>query len=433
MFALTAAFMRHAVRPDFSIFEITGGASPGPGEPLLLRVAARLHDANTSLPVKVDAVTTHEGAPLPLTVRGENPALLETLAADPLRLQLSGPRPVTLTVNPGPPERPEPPTPTPPPEPATRLGDLFLELVPMGGDLVAGLRNRVFLRLGDAAQRPPPPTRLTLTHRSLPNGRVHLETDLDGLAELTLNADRPNLDLEVALSGGDPGAQATVALRPLGRELTMTVPPRAPPGGRLAVEVETLRTRGLLSCELLHESSRGPVWVSALDHPLTSGRFAIEVPLPNLPEGTRLDLQCALVPGVGLAWASRPVWLGPPSERLGDALAQTREAAPRRPPRVLLRTRDADREAFEHEHGKTRTLLFVALVCVLSALLLLALSRILIHTRRTRALLDAALSEDPTLTSPERRDITRTRGVFYLFVGLALAIGWITAVAALLA
>lgn len=430
MFALTAAFMRHAVRPDFSIFEITGGASPAPGEPLLLRVAARLHDANTSLPVKVDAVTTGDGAPLPLSVRGENPALLETLAAEALRLHLSGPRPVTLAVPPAPPARPEPP---PPPEPATRLGDLFIELVPMGGELVAGLQNRVFLRLRDADQRPPPPTRVTLTHRNLPNGRVDLMTDRDGLAELTLNADRPNLDLEVALTGGDPGAQATVALRPLGRELTMTVPPRAPPGGRLAVEVETLRTRGLLSCELLHESSRGPVWVSALDHPLTSRRFAIEVPLPNLPEGTRLDLQCALVPGVGLAWASRPVWLGPPSERLSDALAQTREATPRQPPRVLLRTRDADREAFEHEHGKTRTLLFVALVCVLSALLLLALSRILIHTRRTRALLDAALSEDPTLTSPERRDITRTRGLFYLLVGLSLAIGWITAVAALLA
>lgn len=425
--------MRHAVRPDFSIFEITGGAEPAPGEPLFLRVASRLHDANTSLKVTVSGVTTADGTPLPLTVRGENPALIETVApadARPVRVHVDSPRVATLEVGLAP-SLPSPPR--EPTEPPTPLGDLSVELIPAGGELVAGLRNRVFLRLRDAAQRPVVMTRLTVTHRSLPNGQVDVVTDRDGLADLILVADRPNLDVDITRSDGGGGASTRVALRPLGRELTLSVPPRAPPGARVTVEVETLRTRGLLSCELLHESRRGPVWVHALDHTVTGPRFAIDVPLPTLPEGTRLDLQCALVPGVGLAWASRPIWLGAPSERLFDALAQTIEGLARQPPRTLLKTRDTDRLNFEAAHGETRTLLFVALVCVFAALLLLALSRIILHTRKTRALLNAALSEDPTLRPPERRNITRTRGLFYLLIGLSLAIGWVTAVAALLA
>lgn len=425
--------MRHAVRPDFSIFEITGGAEPAPGEPLFLRVASRLHDANTALKVTVSGATTRDGAALPMTVRGENPALVETVvpvAQSPLRLHLAAPRTATLEVGPSPKSSSPPKAQT---EPASPLGDLFVELVPMGGELVSGLRNRVFLRLRDGAQRPVVMTRLSIVHRSLLHGGMDVVTDRDGLADLTLVADRPNLDVDITRSDLDGGASTTIALRPLGRELTLSVPARAPPGARVTVEVETLRTRGLLSCELLHESERGPVWVHALDHTVSNRSFTIDVPLPTLPEGTRLDLQCALVPGVGLAWASRPIWLGAPSDRLFDALTQTVEALPRQPPQTLLKTRETDRLTFEAAHGETRTLLFVALVCVFAALLLLGLSRIILHTRKTRALLNAALAEDPTLTQPERRDITRTRGLFYLLVGLSLAIGWIAAVAALLA
>jgi hypothetical protein len=440
VFALTAAFMRHALRPDFSIFEITGGAPPQPGEPLFLRVSARMHDARTALPVTVSRVSTADGRALPLTVRGENPALLETTAANAMRLEIAAPRPTALELMLDPattPAAPGPPATAPVGAPlevaSARLGELTVELVPMGGDLVAGLRNRVFLRLRDGAQQPVVMTRLSISHRSLPNGGMDVVTDRDGLADFTLLADRPNLDVEVARSELDGGASTLVALRPLGRELTLSVPPRAPTGAPVTVEVETLRTRGLLSCELLRESRRGPVWVHALDRPITSGRLTLELPLPELAEGTRLDLQCALVPGVGLAWASRPIRLGAPSERLSDLVAQTLESSPRSPPRVLLKTRDTDRATFEDAHGKTRTLLVVALACVLASLLLFAVSHFIVQTRRTRASIRAALAEDPTLTPTERGDIAKTRGLFFLLIGLSLAIGWITAVAALLA
>lgn len=421
--------MRHAVRPDFSIFEITGGAPPAPGEPLFLRVASRLHDQHTALPVSVERVTDTRGERLPLKVHGETPALLETRAAPGLTVHTSSPRATSLTLPPAPAAPPAGTGVTPSPRFAwtspTRIGDHHIDLIPVGGELVAGLENRVILRLLDASRRPLSNTRVTLTHSAVQNGRVTLETDRDGLAELRLLADRPNLDVAATFLE----RRHTLALRPLGRELTLEVPPLAPPGGRLRVDVRTLRTRGLLSCELM----RGEVWLHALDHPITTSRFELEVPLPELAPGTRLDLQCALVPGVGLAWASRPIWLGAPSESLSDLLAQTVEAAPRLAPRTLLKTRDTDRAHFEAAHAETRTLLFVALICVFAALLLLALSRIILHTRRTRAQLNAALSEDPTLTGPERRDITRTRGLFYLLVGLSLALGWVTAVAALLA
>lgn len=406
-----------------------------------MRVSARLHDALTPQPVTLTGAYS-EGKALPLSVEGDTPALVRTTSTGkPLSLGIGSPRVVTLDLAPV----AIAPTTTPRPAPPTRLGDYHLDLIPSGGDLIAGLHNRVFVRLLDRELRPMAATRLTISHRALPGGQKTLETDRHGLAEFTVLADRPNIDLRVVVETPTGSIAHTQTFRPVGRELTLEVTPRARPGSVLRAHVATLRTRGALSCELLRQTAEGPVWVFALDRQLEAPRFELEIPLPALPIGTRLDLQCGLTPGVGIASASRPIWLGEPDNApgsrsrpsewnsLSQALAQTLEAAPRRAPVTHLRTRDTDRAAFEKAHAGTRTLLMVALIGVLSALLILALSAIALHIRRTRRHMSQALDEDTTLTATERHDITRTRGLFYLAAGVALAIGWIAAVGALLA
>jgi hypothetical protein len=223
-----------------------------------------------------------------------------------------------------------------------------------------------------------------------------------------------------------------VTLIPAGRELTLEVPARARPGHPLPVKVATLRTRGALSCELLRDSPRGPVWVHALDLPIASARLDFEIPLPELPAGTRLDLQCALTPGTGRAWTSAPITLSEAPPSLADALVQTLSSRPRRPPLTLASTRDEDLAARDALLSGRRTLLLVALMSVLASLLLLGLSVLVVRTRHTRRALASALGEDDSLSAAARQDIVRTRGLLHLAVGLALAIGWVTAVGALL-
>jgi len=434
--------MRHAAPPDVVFFEVHSGRTGssaktimGPhttldDRPLVVRVGSRTDLSRRSLPVRVDSVES-DGKELRFKSEGDDPAIISVASPPswpvslvvaiphPTRLVLGGAQQTTTTSTP---KADRPPT---------RLGTYHLDLIPEAGDLVAGLDNRLFVRLLDGDQRPVANTPLAILHPRLPNQRVVLTTDARGLAELQVKADRPTLEVRVELTSNGTTITHPVQLVAVGRELTLWAESHVEGGAITRARVRTLRLRGTLWCELLD----GEMWVWAKAFPL-DGRpeLSFDVPVPRAPIGHRFDLQCALsATSPGLAWASRPLVVAAHTTATGleAALTATRTGRPWQAPRLMLSTRESDLAIASATWEGARRLVLVALVSVVAALFLTAALVLVLHIRRTRRRIVDALA-DERVAPAELETITRTRGLFFLAMATALAIGWVAAVGALL-
>ncbi len=432
--------MRHAVPPDVAFFEVHSGrvgpsASPAgtgsaPARPLVVRVGSRTEPSRKTQPVRVEAVESG-GTRLRFESEGDSPAVMEIAQPTswPVSLIVALPHHARLVLDAAQqtPTAPSPRAARPP----TRLGAHHLDLIPEAGDLVAGLDNRLFVRLLDVDQRPLANTPLAVLHPRLPNRRVVLTTDAQGLAELRVKADRPTLEVRVELTANGTTVTHPVQLVAVGRELTLWAEPEVAAGAKTRARVQTLRLRGTLSCELLE----GETWVWAKAFPL-DGRpeLSFDVPVPEAPTGHRFDLQCALsATGPGLAWASRPLFVAPPGTTRGLAasLMATATSRPWQPPRLVVSTRDADLASAMANWEGARRLLLLALLSVLSTIFLTGAFVLILHIRRNKRGITDALEGEP-VDAAALRTITRTRGIFFLVIAAALAIGWVAAVGALL-
>jgi hypothetical protein len=410
------------------------GTDVRPGDrPLVVRVGSRTELNRKTLPVRIEAVES-DGTPLRFESAGDTPALVNIAPPPswPVSLLIAAPHVARLVLDPAQ-QASTTPTALQAGRPPTRLGAYHLDLIPEAGDLVAGLDNRLFVRLLDVDQRPIANAPLAILHPRLPNQRVALTTDAQGLAELQVKADRPTLEVRVELTSSGSTVTHPLQLVAVGRELTLSTEPHVVGGATTRAKIQTLRLRGSLWCELLD----GETWAWAKNLPL-DGRpeLAFEVPIPPAPTGHRFDLQCSLsATSPGLAWASRPLIVGATDTRTTTALeaafTATRTTRPWQPPRLVLSTRETDLAAAIANWEGARHLMLVALVSVVATLFLTGALVLILHIRRTKRRIADALAGEP-VDAAALRTITRTRGVFVIAMATALAIGWVAAVGALL-
>lgn len=181
-------------------------------------------------------------------------------------------------------------------------GNSRIVVLPESGVLVAGMDNRVFVRVRDAAGVPMDGATVRIQHPSLDGGEAQRVSDASGLVDFTLRAQQISYLLRIDVRKDREEFKAEVVLGAVGRQMTLS-PTQAstPVSTRPSVRLTTWQAETPVFCELL----LGDVvlWSETVQTTL----HVAEVSPDPLPMG-RYDLQCydhSLSPGE--AFASVPI------------------------------------------------------------------------------------------------------------------------------
>ncbi len=425
MFSLGVSYLSLAAPPSMASFLVLGGGAVRPGAPLGLRVSGHDAVARRAVDVRVRGARV-DGAPVELGAQGTRPAYVHLAVPSGLTSREAS---VELDVEAG--ERRETLRFRSPVEtvqvsggaPARVLGGgshgatgadvtLNVRLVVEDGALTAGMDNRVFLRVRDAAGRAVAGADVRVEHKAIPQGRARGRTDGAGLFAFTLRADQPSLNLRVDVRTDD-GRQAHVErlLRPYGQQMilrgsTLTVAPGAPVAATLQSWPETLEaTCDLYAGDVLlwtapvetvdHRATFRldplPVGVYQLQcyrHPTDPGDTAATLGL-LVTDAEPVSALLAEVAGRGYVDAERFYAQGKPDAPLAGPFLLALLSEPPIAPKVLVATRERDIEARQAARVAAKTRVLAALGGVFVLVILWVVDVLLRHTLRTRRRLRA--------------------------------------------
>ena len=484
VFVLGSTYLGLRYPPDQVAFMVIGSGWVASGEPTALRVRARTLDAGRAEAVVIEGVA-HGGREIPFSAQGDDPATVSfrmpVVAGAPSSERLA------LTVRSG--ERREAlsvpvevlaadPEAVPLPALAPVLSDTLkpfrLSLVPEGAGVVARLDNRIYVKVRDAAGRSVEGAEVEIANSSFPKGRLRLTTDANGLAEFSLEANRPNYTFKTKVRRGEEVAEFEEMIVPAGRQVLLRAASAVlRPGERMQVDLSTWKRAARVYCDL----RRGSVWVWSRSIDLGVDGHLIEV--GPLPPG-RFDLQCyfhAHTPGS--TWATLPIVVGDGDPlallalRAADSAVVHPDALIHAPggrpelmagylqallnqppvmPTVLLNSAEADAQAREAAWDAKKSFVLVLLggvfVLVLLVVFDLVLGNILAQRDRMRAYAaDAAGDDEPdagnvdgdelddlvAVAHKDRESLVRTRGlVLAVLVGGTLLANLVAFIALML-
>jgi serine/threonine protein kinase len=177
-----------------------------------------------------------------------------------------------------------------------------IAVLPESGVLVAGMENRVFVRVRDEAGVPMDGATVRIQHPSLDGGEAQRVSDASGLVDFTLRAQQISYMLRIEVRKDREQFNAEIVLGAVGRQMTLSPAEASTPVGTSPrVRLTTWQAVTPVFCELL----LGDVvlWSETAQTTL----HVAEVSPDPLPMG-RYDLQCydhSLSPGE--AFASVPI------------------------------------------------------------------------------------------------------------------------------
>ena len=408
LFLLGSAYLSLSDPEDITAILVQGGEAARAGAPLTVRVSGRLVDAQRTRPVDVHGVRVN-GASVDYEVDETTPRIVlftvpeQTSGEAEFTLELGIddiPRSVVFSL----PVRRVTPTRlelgVEPPGLPKITTHHRVRVLPEAGELATNMNNRVYLRVRGPKGAPVGGAEVTVTHKSLPDGRVQDTTDPGGLIAFSLKANQPSLRLEIHVREGEHETRTDALLRPQGRRMMLRLdPPVLRTSDNLSAELQTWEEELEVVCDLIVDG----VWqwskrVSTRGHRAKVDLARLSPGLDHkLPSGVH-QLQCyenAIAPGA--SWASVPVVVhdGEPTEALLNAVSKRGLAHPAglvRDPiaatetargfwQAVLRedpitatslnnTREDDVASRQDEHGHTRTWLLVAIASVFLVVLL---------------------------------------------------------------
>ncbi|MCB9729737.1 MAG: serine/threonine protein kinase [Deltaproteobacteria bacterium] len=306
VFLLIATWIALGAAPRVTRFLLVGGPDVIPGLTTAFRVGVSGDETATPTvrAVRVDG-TAAQGEPHGTDWRVV-PFLVPRSARDVIRLTMEAATDdarATLDVE-VPVTRPR--TVVPPPLDPARAGlvtgDSRIAVLPESGMLVAGMDNRVFVRVRDLGGVPLDGATVRVSHPSLDGGEVQRVTDASGLIDFNLRAQQISYTLRIEVRKADERFEGRVALGTVGRQMTLSLETAStPPGVRPRARLTTWQASARVFCEVL----LGDVvlWADTARTTLN----AAEISPDPLPIG-RYDLQCydhPLAPGE--AFASVPI------------------------------------------------------------------------------------------------------------------------------
>ncbi|MEZ4268274.1 MAG: serine/threonine-protein kinase [Myxococcota bacterium] len=309
VFLLMAAWIALGTAPNVTRFMLVGGPSVVPGLTASFRVGVSGGDEDNPVTPEVRRVRV-DGSAMQGETRGAGwrivPFLVPRSAKSVIRLSFDASTEdaksaidVEIPV-----QRLE--TAVPPPlDPAASglvTGGNRIAALPESGVLVAGMENRVFVRVRDANGVPMDGATVRIQHPSLDGGEAQRVSDASGLVDFTLRAQQISYMLRIDVRREREQFSAEIVLSAVGRQMTLTPAEASTPiGVKPRVRLTTWQPEAPVFCELL----LGDVvlWSDAVRTTL----HAAEISPDPLPMG-RYDLQCydhALSPGE--AYASVPI------------------------------------------------------------------------------------------------------------------------------
>lgn len=309
VFLLMAAWIALGTPPSVTRFMLVGGPRVIPGLTASFRVGASDESGEPSETPQVRRVRV-DGTAAQGEQRGEGwrivPFLVPRSAKSVIRLTLEAATDdaqATIDVE-VPVERIDSVVPPAVDDALSSLvtGKSRIVVLPESGVLVAGMDNRVFVRVRDAAGVPMDGATVRIQHPSLDGGEAQRVSDASGLVDFTLRAQQISYLLRIDVRKDREQFNAEIVLGAVGRQMTLS-PPQAstPVGVRPSVRLTTWQAVAPVFCELL----LGDVvlWSETVQTTL----HVAEVSPDPLPMG-RYDLQCydhSLAPGE--AFASVPI------------------------------------------------------------------------------------------------------------------------------
>ncbi|TNF29966.1 MAG: hypothetical protein EP329_14525 [Deltaproteobacteria bacterium] len=460
VFILGATYLSLRYPPDMPSFMVVGSGWAASGEPTALRVRARMIDARSAATISVERVQLGD-RDVPFEAQGTDPVTLsfrmpvsaaagrtERLRITATALERTETLEVPIEVLTGDPSTDVPPTPPPKLRPTDKA--FRLSLIAEGAGVVARLENSIYVKVRSPEGQAVAGAKVTISHSALPDGKVTLVTDGNGLAVFTLEANRPSYTLKMKVAKGEASAEFEETISPAGRQVLLRAPAAVlRPGETEDVEIDTWRRGATVFCDL----RRGAVWLWSRQVDLGTDGSALTVG-PLAPG--RYDLQCyfhAHTPGS--TWATLPIIVGDGDrlellrkrvereEIVNPAALDTHEHAsealasgyflallnqPPMMPTLLANTREADQQLREDAWDAKKRLVLIALgvVFVLVVLLVfdLILANILAQRDRMRAFAaDVALDGDVIEADGDELDdllvgahkdrdsLVRTRGI----------------------
>ncbi|MCA9515391.1 MAG: hypothetical protein KC635_10640 [Myxococcales bacterium] len=473
VFVLGATYLSLRYPPDAPSFIVFGSGKVAADRTASFRVRARLHDERTSPPVKVTSVDLVAPGVAPTTLGFQttdgDPAAIE--AVIPAFPGGKGPVKAALRVVATAEDRT---TALDVPIEVLRVDPAFdeglldapvtlgktdkpfrLSVLGEGAGVVSQLDNRMFVRVRDPDGRSVADATVAITNKALPDGKLTLHTDENGLATWHLVAERPSYLFKTTVTKGDASAEFEDTLVPAGRQLLLRSDRPVLRVGEVGkVLVIAWHEQDVLFCDV----RRGAVWLRGLRVALRSKGSAFDV--GPFTEPGRYDVQCYAHPtSPGNTWATLPILVGdgdplavlahevgasrtlaPTSLELvatgspDDALRylQSLANAPIMGPEVLASTHETDvatREA-AWDHKKRVVLFALGGVFVLVLLLVadLVIGNVLATRDRMRAyaaeLAEESVDDEPApgddldeltqLAHKSREGLVKTRGVLLL-------------------
>lgn len=460
VFVLGATYLSLRYPSDLPSFMVVGSGWVASGEPTSLRVRARTIDARSAVTVHIDKVVFRDSE-IPFEQTGTDPVTLSFRV--PVVERGGGTEHLRITATAG--ERTEtldvplevlvgdtmPDTiPLPPPRLRATEKAFRLSLIAEGAGVVARLTNQVYVKVRDPAGEAVRGAKVAIAHSALPDGKVTLVTDGNGLAVFELEANRPSYTLKMKVTKGEAEAEFEETISPAGRQMLLHAPEAVlRPGMSEEIAVDTWRRGVSVFCDL----RRGSVWLWSRQ--LDMGTEGHKVSVGPLAPG-RYDLQCyfhAHTPGS--TWATLPIVVGDgdPLELLRrrvaraeivnpaalDGHAHSKDALaagyflallnqPPVMPTLLLNTREGDQQVREEAWGAKKRVVLIALGVVFVLVILLVFDLILANVLAQRDRMRAYAAElaadgdiveedgdeldELVMASHKDRDsLVRTRGV----------------------
>jgi serine/threonine protein kinase len=309
VFLLAATWIALGAPPPVTRFMLVGGPDVVPGLTAAFRVGAAGTQRGADATPQVTNVRV-DGSAAQGQTSGEGwrvvPFLVPRSADGAIRLTLdvaSSRADATLDLE-VPVRLPE--SLTPPPIDAALLplvtGTSRITVLAESGVLVAGMDNRIFVRVRDAEGTPLDGATVRVQHPALDGGEVQRVSDASGLVDFTLRAQQISYRLRIEVRKDAERFDGDAALGAVGRQMTLTPAAAATAiGASPRVRLTTWQPTTAVFCEMLLGDS--VLWAATVHTAL----HVAEITPDPLPMG-RYDLQCyddALRPGE--AFASVPI------------------------------------------------------------------------------------------------------------------------------